>query len=78
VAASGLGAGGAGGGGGHGANGGFGGGGGGGPTIGIVESAASTTVQTDNSFLIGAPGPGGDSLVNPGREGERAQYKKLL
>ena len=60
--------------GGHGGNGG---GGGGGPSIGILEDAASTVTNSNNSFTIGAAGAGGFSLAAPGASGIAAQTRKV-
>ncbi len=62
--------------GGRGGRGGHGGGGGGGPSIGIFETAASTSTIANNTFITGNPGPGGSSAGQAGSTGEQADYKK--
>jgi hypothetical protein len=62
--------------GGRGGRGGHGGGGGGGPTIGIFETAASTSTITGNIFTIGSAGPGGSSAGTPGSTGARMDFRK--
>jgi hypothetical protein len=68
--------GGAGGVGGNGGRGGHGGGGGGGPSIGIVESATSTSTLSGNTFTLGDPGVGGSSAGTSGEPGERMNVKQ--
>ena len=61
--------GGSGGAGGNGGQGGHGGGGGGGPSIGILAVGSSTWSQTDNVFVLGNPGVGGNGTGNSGVSG---------
>ncbi|MGD2217330.1 MAG: hypothetical protein PVJ64_11250 [Gemmatimonadales bacterium] len=52
------------------------GGGGSGPSIGILETATSTSTRNGKTFSLGSAGPGGSSAGIPGAAGERVDFKR--